>query len=213
MVENTSYNTLTWQKEQSANGCYLIPEEAGGLKTLEWLKKTCGTTWLQQAEVFVCTVRHIVNTERPHVWTPRWAQLLTQKHRKSQLQCAQYHINKSQTSGDSLLWSYESKARVSRGHKLKRTVDMAMAQWCFGSDRLPLALETCNMWRARWRKLKLGYHWNFHEDNDPKHTSKSTQMWSQMSWEILECLSVTWLEPHRKLNKAIEVPKPKNIRN
>ena len=36
-------------------------------------------------------------------------------------------------------------------------------------------------------KLKLGRHWTFQQDNDSKHTSKSTKAWFQKKkWKILE---------------------------
>jgi len=37
------------------------------------------------------------------------------------------------------------------------------------------------------RKLKLGHHWTFQQENDPKHTSNSTQAWLQRKpWKILQ---------------------------
>jgi len=36
------------------------------------------------------------------------------------------------------------------------------------------------------RKLKLGRHWTFRQDNDPKHTSNCTKTWLQKKfWKIL----------------------------
>jgi len=38
------------------------------------------------------------------------------------------------------------------------------------------------------RKLKLGHHWTFHQDNDPKHSSNSTKAWLQKKfWKIPQC--------------------------
>ena len=67
------------------------------------------------------------------------------------------------------------------------------------------------------RKLKVGRHWTFQQNNDPKHTSKSTKAWFQKrSWKILEWPSQSpdfnpienlWWE----LQKAVASRKPKDI--
>uniref|UniRef100_A0A3B4ZPX8 Tc1-like transposase DDE domain-containing protein n=1 Tax=Stegastes partitus TaxID=144197 RepID=A0A3B4ZPX8_9TELE len=66
-------------------------------------------------------------------------------------------------------------------------------------------------------KLKLGRRWTFQQDNDPKHTSKSTMAWLQTKgWKILEWPSQSPdLNPIENLwwdlKKAVAARKPKNI--
>ena len=83
--------------------------------------------------------------------------------------------------GSVMLWGCFASTGTGNLHCLEGKMDSVQYQQVLGENVMPSV-----------RKLKLGCHWTFQVDNDPKHTSKSTKAWLQKkSWKILEWPSVT----------------------
>jgi len=131
---------------------------------------------------------------------------------------AQNYISKPQKFWESVLWSDETRltfwasgsvfvwrrkneadAEKNTLPTLKHGGGLAMI-W----DSLASLMETCSVWRARWiqwsirksyvRKLKLGLHWTFQQDNHPKH---KVHQGLDLEKVLEDSRVAVWLEPRR----------------
>ena len=113
-------------------------------------------------------------------------------------------------------WSTHWKERPACSEAWWRLSD-ALGSACGGQDGFKYQEILGENVMPSVRKLNLERHWTFQQDQDPKHTSKSTKAWFQKkSWKILEWSSQSpdlnlienlWWD----LKKVVAARKPKNI--
>lgn len=106
------YNLKEWQlsylvmEDEAINSCQ-IPEEACAQRPLSYYRRPGAR--LGDSSHWRFSLHSKTHTKGLHVWSPRCTPLLTQKHKESQLQWAQTHINDQQTFWNFVLWSTETK--------------------------------------------------------------------------------------------------------
>jgi len=72
-----------------------------------------------------------------------------------------------------MLCGYFVSSSTGNLHRVEGKMDSLKCQEILGENVMPSV-----------RKPKLGCHWTFQQDNDPKHTSNSTKIW--FTEEVLE---------------------------
>ncbi len=156
------------------------------------------------------TIRHHLNEKGRYGRRPRRTPLLTQRHTKARLEFAKTYVTKPQSFWENVLWTDETKVIRKRNEafKEKNTVPTVkhgggskMFWGCFAAsgtgclDYVNGIMKSDDYQRilgrnvvASVRKLRLHQRsWVFQQDNDPKHTSKSTQKWLQTKrWIVLK---------------------------
>lgn len=108
--------------------------------------------------------------------------------------------------GSIMLWGCFASSGTGNLYRVNGIMDSTQYQDILGKNVAPSV-----------RKLKLGRQWTLQQDNDPKHTSKSTKAWlEKKSWKILEWPSQSPdLNPIENLwwdlKKAVAARRPNNI--
>uniref|UniRef100_A0A8C5PDE5 Transposase n=1 Tax=Leptobrachium leishanense TaxID=445787 RepID=A0A8C5PDE5_9ANUR len=194
-------------------------------------------------EVSAQTIRRTLRNEGLHARTPRRTPLLSPKNKKSRLHKPQKFWDSVLWTDETKLelfgpmdqryvWRRKNKAYEEKNTlpTVKHGGGSIMLWGCFasaGTGKLQRVQGTMNSLQYQEilddnvmqsvTNLRLGRRWTFQQDNDPKHTSKSTRAWLQIkSWNILEWPSQSpdlnpidnlWWD----LKKAVAVRKPKNV--
>ena len=108
--------------------------------------------------------------------------------------------------GSVMLWGCFAASGTGSLHRIQGIMDSTKYQEILGANVMQSV-----------KKLKLGRRWTFQQDNDPKHTSKSTKAWFQKKgWNILDWPSQSPdLNPIENLwwvlKKAVAARKPRNL--
>ena len=123
--------------------------------------------------------------------------------------------------GSVMLWGCFASSGTGNLQRVEGKMDSIKYQEILGENVMPSV-----------RKLKLGCYWTFQQDNDPKHTSKSTEAWfqkksskivmttlvsghhSRLTWTLLKISGGIWKRRLRHANPRFFVNwRPLPMRN
>uniref|UniRef100_A0AAR2K1L6 Paired domain-containing protein n=1 Tax=Pygocentrus nattereri TaxID=42514 RepID=A0AAR2K1L6_PYGNA len=193
-----------------------------------------------KVSVHASTIRKRLGKNGLHGRVPRRKPLLSKKNIKARLNFSKTHLDDPQHFWENILWTYllriiwRKRNTAFQKKNIIPTVKYGggsvMVWGCFaasGPGRLAVINGTMNSAvyqkilkenvRPSVRELKLKRTWVLQQDNDPKHTSKSTTEWLKkikmktLEWPSqspdLNPIEMLWYD----LKKAVHARKPSNV--
>ncbi|KAK3561784.1 hypothetical protein QTP86_014207, partial [Hemibagrus guttatus] len=183
------------------------------------IQRTAGLTCLSKVSVHDSTIRKRLGKNGLHGRVPRRKPLLSKKNIKARLSFARKHLD-IQDFWENTLWTDETNMELfgrSASHHVwrKRPGRLAVINGTMNSAVYQKILKE-NV-RPSVCDLKLKRTWVLQQDNDPKHTSKSTSEWLKknkmktLEWPSqspdLNPIEMLWHD----LKKVVHARKPSNV--